>query len=198
MTKYAIITNDLQVAAATKHPQRRAAVAEFLPRQIRLLESARAAGVPVIHLQLVVADDDPRNEGTPDELRFTAGSQGVKVLPEVLDATDVVMPKPKDSGFFRTDLDEVLERLGVQTVVISGMQTQICVQTTAADAHFRGYSVIVPSDGVVSTRPEDTEAALKWMADYCAEIMTTTEIERTIAEPGMRTPAPIAEQGGVR
>jgi len=181
VTKYAIVTNDLQVAAATKHPQREAAVREFLPRQVQLLEVARAAGVPVIHLQLVVSEDDPRNEGTPDALRFTEGSAGVQILPSVLHDTDLVMPKPKDSGFFRTDLDETLSALGVDTVVISGMQTQICVQTTAADAHFRGYSVVVPSDGVVSSRPEDTVAALKWMADYCAEVMTTEEIEIRLA-----------------
>lgn len=180
MTKYAIITNDLQVAAATKHPQRQAAVESFLPRQVKLLATARQNAVPIIHLQLIVGDDDPRNDGTPDELRFTAGSKGAQILPTVLGDGDIVMPKPKDSGFFRTTLDEVLKELGVDTVIISGMQTQICVQTTAADAHFRGYAVVVPSDGVVSSRPEDTEAALKWMADYCAEVKSTEEIEALI------------------
>lgn len=56
------------------------------------------------------------------------------------------------------------------------MQTQICVQTTGADAYFRGYKVLVPSDGVVSTRPEDTKRALEWMAGYYATVMTLDEI----------------------
>lgn len=182
--KYAVITNDLQVAAATVDPQRQAAVDAFMPRQISFLEHMRRLGVPVIHMQLVVGEDDPRNEGTPDELRFTAGSAGVRVLPAVLGPGDRVVPKPKDSAFFDTPLHDILRELGVNVVIITGMQAQICVQTSAADAHFRGYAVLVPSDCVVSTRADDVDRALQWLAGYCATVLTGEQIVRFVENGG--------------
>ncbi|MCT9076395.1 isochorismatase family cysteine hydrolase [Streptomyces fulvoviolaceus] len=180
MPSYAIVTNDLQVAAATLNEERKRAVAAFLPRQKALLDGLRALDVPVIHLQLVVSDDDPRNATTPDELRYTRGSAGVRLLDETLEESDLVIEKPKDSGFFETTLDETLKKLGVDTVIISGMQAQICVQTTAADAHFRGYRVVIPTDCIVSSNPEDTKQALKWMSEYFATLLPSDEIEQLV------------------
>jgi nicotinamidase-related amidase len=93
----------------------------------------------------------------------------------------VIVEKNKDSGFYETDLDERLKELGVDTVAITGMQTQICVQTTAADGFFRGYNVIVPSDAVVSAREEDQTRALEWLRSYCATILTTDELVAAVA-----------------
>jgi nicotinamidase-related amidase len=177
MPRFVVLTNDLQVAAAKKHPQRQMAVDAFLPRQISFLQRMRTFGVPIVHLQLIVSDDDPRSADLPDTMQFRRGSAGSQILKEVYESGDVIIEKPKDSGFFQTSLDDVLRSLEVDTVILTGMQTQICVQTTAADAHFRGYKVIVPSDGVVSSRPEDTQQALHWMANYCATVMTSDKIE---------------------
>ena len=178
--RYAVLTNDLQVAARTKSDERRAAVDAFLPHQVRFLHAMRALGVPVIHLQLVIAEADLRSPDMPDELRFTRGSAGVQILAEVRAPGDIVVEKPKDSGFFDTKLDEVLRSLDVDTVVICGMQAQICVQTTAADAHFRGYGVVIPSDCVVSTRAEDMELALRWLSNYCATVLTADEVVQLV------------------
>ncbi len=176
MAKYAIITNDLQFAAANKHKERKNSVEAFLPIQKNILEKMRELEIPVIHLQLVVSESDPRSQNIPDEQKFTKGSKGVQILGEVLEDSDLIIEKPKDSGFFETTLDETLKKYDVDTVIITGMQTQICVQTTAADAYFRGYKVIVPSDAVVSTRPEDTQKALDWMAGYCAKVLPSIDI----------------------
>lgn len=182
MAKFAIITNDLQFAAANKHEERKKAVRSFLPTQIFLLKEMRKLGVPVIHLQLIVPESDPRSQGIPDELKFTKGSTGAQILREVYEAGDLTVEKPKDSGFYETKLDSVLKSLGVDSIIITGMQTQICVQTTAADAYFRGYKVYVPSDAVISTRAEDTKRALEWLAGYCATVKTSEEIVNLVSD----------------
>lgn len=182
MTRFAVLTNDLQVAAAAKHPQRQKAVSEFLPRQVAFLQRMRSFGVTIVHLQLIVGDDDPQSIDLPETLQFRRGSAGSQILKEVYEERDLIIEKPKDSGFFQTALDETLRSLGVNTVILTGMQTQICVQTTAADAYFRGYKVFVPSDGVVSSRPEDTQQALHWMANYCATVMTSDELEDLVQQ----------------
>ena len=176
MKKFAVLTNDLQYAAANKHEERKKSVEVFLPHETHFLNEMRKLGLPIIHLQLINPDNDPRAVGQPDELRFTRGSKGSQILSEVLSDSDIVMEKPKDSGFFETKLHEELQKMGIDTLIITGMQTQICIQTTAADAHFRNYGVYVPSDCCASTRPEDTKRSLEWMADYCAKVMTSEEI----------------------
>ena len=141
----------------------------------------RTLDVPVVHLQLINLEDDPHAERYDGWLPVTKGSEGARIVEEFLVEGDVVVEKNKDSGFYETALHDRLQELDVDTVIITGMQTQICVQTTAADAFFRGYKVIVPPDAVVSARPEDQTRALEWLGSYCATIMPTDELAEAIA-----------------
>jgi nicotinamidase-related amidase len=176
VARCAVLTNDLQYDLVNKNDDRRAAVEAFKPKMTEFLAKMRELDVPVVHLQLINKEDDPRAERYDGWLPVTKGSEGARIMAEFLSDTDVVVEKNKDSGFYETDLDERLKELGVDTVAITGMQTQICVQTTAADGFFRGYNVIVPSDAVVSAREEDQTRALEWLRSYCATILTTDEL----------------------
>jgi nicotinamidase-related amidase len=176
MPTYAIITSDLQYAAANKNLERQQVAKPFIPKLASFLTEMRNLSLPIIHLQLVHKPDDPRSSKQPDELKFTPGSQGVRLLPEILQDGDIVIKKPKDSGFFETNLNEILQEKCVDSIILTGMQTQICIQTTAADGYFRGYHAIVPADGVLSHNLEDTQRALEWMGSYCATITTMQEI----------------------
>lgn len=176
MARCAVLTNDLQYDLVNKNEDRRAAVAAFTPKMTEFLAKMRELDVPIVHLQLINKEDDPRAERYDGWLPVTKGSDGARIMAEFLSNTDVVVEKNKDSGFYETDLDERLKELGVDTVAITGMQTQICVQTTAADGFFRGYNVIVPSDAVVSAREEDQTRALEWLRNYCATILTSEQL----------------------
>ncbi|MBP3972351.1 cysteine hydrolase [Bacillus sp. WL1] len=180
--KYAVLTNDLQYDLVNKNEDRIAAVEAFTPKMVSFLNTMRENDVSIIHLQLINLEDDPKAERYGDFLPVTKGSKGAEILPEFLHETDIIMEKNKDSGFFETNLDETLKKLGVDTIIITGMQTQICVQTTAADGFFRGYNVIVPEDAVVSAKAEDKERALKWLGSYCAKIMSIEEICNSISK----------------
>ncbi|CAL9558839.1 cysteine hydrolase family protein [Streptomyces sp. enrichment culture] len=136
----------------------------------------RERGHHVVHLQLINLPDDPVAERYDGWLPVQKGTEGAAIVPAFLDEGDILVEKNKDSGFYETDLHERLQALGVDTVIITGMQSQICVQTTAADAFFRGYNVWVPSDCVVSAREHDKTRALEWMAGYCANVATSEEI----------------------
>jgi nicotinamidase-related amidase len=105
-------------------------------------------------------------------------------MAEFLADADIVVEKHKDSGFYETDLHDRLQALGVTTVIVTGMQTQICVQTTAADAFFRGYNVWVPSDCVVSAQEADRKRALEWLDGYCATVSDSEHILRTLDAQG--------------
>lgn len=180
MSKIAILTNDLQYDLVQKNALREAAVKAFLPKFAFLLSAARKSEVPVIHLQLINDPNDPNAEAFEGGLPVQKGTKGADILAELFEPTDILVEKNKDSGFFETDLDERLKQLGVETVVITGMQAQICVQTTAADAFFRGYNVVVPPDGVVSTSQADVDRSIAWLDSYCATILPIDEIVRKI------------------
>ena len=181
MAQCAVLTNDLQYDLVYKNDDRKEAVAEFTPRFTAFLREMREHGVYVVHLALINREDDPHAERYDGWLPVTRGSDGARVIEDFVDRADIVVEKNKDSGFFETDLDERLRELRVDTVIITGMQTQICVQTTAADAFFRGYHVIVPPDGVVSARDDDKTRALDWLGSYCATIMSVEDLSQAIA-----------------
>lgn len=176
MSRCAVLINDMQYDLVNKNEERRSAVDAFLPKMVEFLERARELDMPIVHLQLINREDDPKAERYDGWLPCTKRSEGARVLEELVAPGDLTIEKNKDSGFFETELHERLQELGVDTVAIAGMQTQICVQTTAADAFFRGYNVIVPPDAVVSAREEDKTRALDWLRSYCATIIDTDEL----------------------
>ncbi|WP_151482104.1 isochorismatase family cysteine hydrolase [Streptomyces albicerus] len=176
MSKIAVLTNDLQADLINKNQERFDAVEAATPAFSAFLHAMRERGHHIIHLQLINLPDDPIAERYDGVLPVQKGTEGAAIVPAFLADGDILLEKNKDSGFYETDLHERLQDLGVETVVITGMQSQICVQTTAADAFFRGYSVWVPSDCVVSAREQDTVRALEWMDGYCANIASSVEI----------------------
>ncbi|MER7202108.1 isochorismatase [Streptomyces sp. CB01635] len=185
MSKVAVLTNDLQYDLVNKNQERIDAVAEATPSFSGFLKDMRQRGHHVLHLQLINKADDPvaeRYEG--GRLPAQKGTQGAEILPVFLDDTDILVEKNKDSGFYETDLHERLQALGVETVIVTGMQGQICVQTTAADAFFRGYNVWVPSDCVVSAQEHDKVRALDWLDGYCATVAPSDEIVRVLDADG--------------
>lgn len=174
--RIAVLTNDLQFDLVQKNEQRKANVYEMMPHLVGFLSEMRELGASVIHLQLIYDHGDKKIELHDGQIPVLRGTPGAELLPEFVAPKDVVIEKKKDSGFFETKLDEHLREHQVETLIITGMQAQACVQTTAADAHFRGYNVIVPSDGVVSTREEDRRRALDWLSAYCAVVAPMGDI----------------------
>jgi nicotinamidase-related amidase len=92
----------------------------------------------------------------------------------------MAIKKRKHSAFFETGLDQRLKEANVEEVYLSGLQTQICVMTTAADASFRGYRTIAISDCVLSSREKKKQDALRWIADYVGEVMSMAEVAKEL------------------
>ncbi len=175
-SKVAVLTNDLQYDLVTKTAPRESAVRDAIPGFVKYLNEMRDLGSTVFHLQLINRPDDPNIELHEGRVLALEGSDGAKVMSEFVDNNDVVVQKNSDSGFYETTLNDELQKRDIEVVVITGMQTQICVQVTASDALFRGYNVWVPEDCVVSALPEDKTRSLDWMKSYCATISTGDEI----------------------
>ncbi|XBS68878.1 cysteine hydrolase [Acerihabitans sp. KWT182] len=180
MPNVAVLTNDLQYEFTYKITTDPLALERKLQKFNTFLNGIRAADQVVIHLQLIHDPNDPmvqrRYRNRAAGIPAIAGTPGNQLIDSIRHPSDLVVVKGRDSGFYETALDDTLHKLGVKTVVVTGLQTHVCVQTTAADAFFRGYNVWVPNDCVFSPTAEDTERALQWLAGYCATVAPSAEI----------------------
>ena len=173
--KMAFITTDLQHDLIEKSPERIQRVAEMMPSVVRFLNQLRERAIPIIHQQLVYRETD-HVEFFNGRIPCLEGAKGVEFVPEIEAHKDIIMKKRKDSGFYETNLDETLKGLGCDTILLGGMQAQICIQTTGADGYFRGYNVVAVEDCITSTREEDKRRALDWISGYCGRVLSSTDI----------------------
>jgi nicotinamidase-related amidase len=110
---------------------------ELLQRIAGLLERARAAGVPVFHVQ---------HDGGPDDV-LAKGSPGFAHHPVVAPTGgEPVIEKRHVSSFRDTDFDARLRRAGIDRLIIAGMQTEYCVDTACRAAVGLGYKVVLVAD----------------------------------------------------
>ena len=158
----------------------------------RFFKSAREAGVPIVHaLTSYRSDLEIRNNPfwlnaseSPTATRRNVlvhnveGSPGIAVMPALLDARDLVVDtKKRYDCFIATDLDFMLRALGVNTLFVTGVNTNSCVLATTVAACVRDYAAVVVSDCVetMDTR-EVHEAALTCVRAAFGWVMSTDEV----------------------
>ncbi len=126
--------------------------AGILARARRVLDGARRAGVPVVHVQAWSSGGDPASRlaraNTPEALRFgVAGSQGAAIASEVAPVADeLVIHKTLPSGFRGTGLADALRRQGIRDILGLGVWTDSCVRDTLLDAVHEGFHVWLVKD----------------------------------------------------
>jgi nicotinamidase-related amidase len=154
-----------------------------------LLETARHQRVPVIytrHINQADGSDLPRGEpraadGGPSSYR--AGTRQVKITERLAPLPDeLIIDKGRYSAFHRTDLDARLKALGVDTLIVCGVLTDVCVLSTVFDAFALGYHIRLISDACTTTTLAGHYSALLIMANwvYALEILTCVECLRAL------------------
>lgn len=90
------------------------------------------------------------------------GEAGHDIIPELYPAFgEAVIDKPGKGAFYATDLHAILMNRGIRQLIVTGVTTEVCVNTTVREANDRGYDCLVPSDCVGSYFPEFQEMGLK-------------------------------------
>ena len=142
-----------------------------------LLEAARGAGLTVIHTREGhrpdLADLAPAKKlrgnptlriGDPSPMGrlLVRGEPGHDIIPELYPvAGEPVIDKPGKGAFFATDLHAILQNRDIRQLVVTGVTTEVCVNTTVREANDRGYDCLVLEDCVGSYFPEFQEMGLK-------------------------------------
>lgn len=160
MKQALLVIDMLNDFVLTGAPLEVAAARGITPRIRARIAQARADGWPVIYVCDSHDTDDEEFELCP--CHAVAGTEGARPVEEIAPTSqDPVVRKKRFSGFYATDLDQELKRRDIDTLVLTGVCTDICVQYTAADAVMRGYRVIIPADSVAALSQQAHERALE-------------------------------------
>ena len=144
-------------------------LAAIVPALHRLMAACRAVGVPVIHTQEChrpdLSDLHPakRDRGNPS-LRIgepgpmgrvlVAGEPGTAIIPELAPLPgEAVIEKPGKGAFYATNLGDVLAERGITHLLMTGVTTEVCVQTTMREANDRGFACLLVEDCTESYFP---------------------------------------------
>jgi len=165
---------------------------EILPNVARLAESARLAGVPVVHCIAVRRPDGKGANSNARIFQYMArsrnpllpGSPAAEVVPEIpVEPGDLVLSRLHGlSPFQGTELDFVLRNLGVNTIVGVGVSVNVAIQCLAFDAVNSSYQVVIPRDGVAGFPREYVEAVFQHSLGAVATLVSTAEIQNAWAD----------------
>jgi nicotinamidase-related amidase len=160
-----MLGNDVSLLRRTIEPNR------------RLLATWRAAGLQVMHTREGhrpdLTDLPPVKKirgrskttiGDPGPMGriLVRGQDGHDIIPELYPLADEpVIDKPGKGAFYATDMHSILQHRGIKQLVVTGVTTEVCVNTTVREANDRGYDCLVVSDCVGSYFPEFHDMGLK-------------------------------------
>jgi ureidoacrylate peracid hydrolase len=176
---------------------------EVIGNNVRVIGAARQAGLPIVFLQ-TGWDPELRSAGGPSspnyhksnpmklmrerpELRgtiLTQGSWDFELMPEIVPAAeDMIIVKPRYSGFRGTNLDAVLRERGVRHLIVIGLTSNVCVESTIRDAYHLEYFCLLIEDATQHSGPPFTQDAVIYNVETFFGWATSTEAICTALKP---------------
>jgi ureidoacrylate peracid hydrolase len=138
----------------------------IIPKLRNLLNFARSHKIPVIYIKTTYRGDridafPAPHGGTPIEA-LIEGSWGAEIVDELKPTSiDYIVVKRRFGSFYGTDLEILLKRMGTKTLIVTGVGTNVCVESTIREAKDRDYNVIALEDCTASGTREAHERSLK-------------------------------------
>ena len=167
---------------------------EIVDRINRLAARCREAGILVIHTRHVLRPDGS-NTGVLGEVApavkergfLYEGSETAELHPAVVvDPHDVLLNKPRFGAFHGTDLEVILRSRGIDTLIVAGIETNVCCDTTAREANARDFRVLFLSDatstaGTKQASPAELQkATLATIGTLMGQVLTLDEVLQKI------------------
>jgi len=156
----------------------------MVPRLDSLIATARAEKVPVVFVRCIfdaIYSSGPwvekrsrkRPDGTGLCLSETWGAEFFMVSPE---PGELVVTKHRFSAFVGTNLDLVLRSMGVKTLLVTGVATNVCVESTARDGYQLDYYIVIPEDCTAGISLELHNGTLENIRTYFGAVCSSEEI----------------------
>lgn len=186
----ALLLIDMQNDFVREGKALRVAGAEAIIPGIRsVLDLFRERRLPVVHVLRVHRPDGSDVEIMRQEtFRRTPfaveGTEGAEVISELVPAGgEFVIRKIRMSAFLGTDLDLLLRSIGVDTVVVAGIQTPNCIRTTVFDAMAFNYRTVLVADAVAAQSDEIHRCNVRDMERIGVSVLTAGELAGFLSRP---------------
>lgn len=165
---------------------------DIVPKVQDLLRFCRSNQVPVIYLHTtkrkdladvgIFADIKPQTHDADDEWSNFEGSPGAEFYDPVKPTeSDILVKKFRYSGFYGTQLENLLRALGRDTIAITGVATNVCCDSTARDGAMRDFKVLFLSDCNASFTQDEQEAALRNFDKHFGVVMDSKTLMAKLA-----------------
>jgi isochorismate hydrolase len=143
-----------------------------------VIEASHRAKVPLFFTQHGhPPNEDPGLLGDWWADIIIEGSEGSELLPELhVRPGDTLIKKDRYSAFYKTDLERLMCKKGIKDLVVGGVMTNLCCETTARDAFVRDYRVFFLADGTATANTEFHLATLKNLSYGFATLMTCDQL----------------------
>jgi ureidoacrylate peracid hydrolase len=165
-----------------------------LQRVNRVAAACRKAGIVVIHTSMVYRPDGS-NVGVVQEFDpvsiesgiLNKGAESAALHPGlIVEQSDILLDKPRFGAFHMTDLELILRARGIDSVIVTGLATNICCESTAREAAVRNFRVFFLSDGTATfgigdlTAADLQKATCATLGLLFAQVLTVDEMVRKI------------------
>jgi ureidoacrylate peracid hydrolase len=159
-------------------------IRRMVPRLKEVVEKARQTQVPVVHVRMASDERSKSDAYLEHRSRRSGGDRRVcregtwgaefyEIEPR---PGEPVVTKSRYSAFVKTNFETVLQAQGVKTVVLAGVTTDVCVESTARDAFMRDYHVLFLSDCTGVDDPAVQQATLERVDRYFGHVVSSEEV----------------------
>lgn len=164
-------------------------IREAVPRLNALIERCRAEGVLVVWVREIFSD----RKMHPNQKALWGAGEDIWLIredgPGIDFYEDMIEPLPGEpvitkwqyDAFEDTDLDLLLKSKGVETLLMTGFTTNVCVETTARHGYIKGYYVVLVEDCAGAPTPAEHEAGVFNIRTYFGHVATSDELGETWA-----------------
>jgi nicotinamidase-related amidase len=170
-----------------------------IPNTQRLLEACRKAGIQVIYPRIASLVKDCRDvslEHKRIKLMAPANSREAQILDEIKPLeNEIVISKGASGVFNSTAIDQILRNLGIDTLLMTGVVTNYCVETAVRDAGDRGYNVVLVEDACAAMSAEHQRMAVEILAGVYCVVQSTDQVINEIEGSGEVAAAPKIQFG---
>lgn len=163
-----------------------------IPNIKRIVAECRSVGIPDIwtiqehhlsdrtRLNRKIPAHTQRSQHGPAAVARTWDAEIIEELQPLISDNVEVVRKHRFSAFFDTRLDTLLRMFGTRTLIVCGVTTTLCVESTVRDAYQRDYNVIVVEDAVGMSSRELHESSIRVMKTYFGVGVTTDQVSQII------------------
>jgi len=162
-------------------------IREMVPRLLSFIDQAKLFNLPIIFIKVSHSrwEDSPvwLSQKRPfEKLVCSEGSWGAEFYKVVPQEADRIVTKYRFNAFIGTDLDLILRSRGIKTLIMTGVATNVCVESTARDGYQRDYYIVFLDDCTATYSLEEHKATLFNIDRYFGTVATSDQVVKAWQE----------------